>query len=63
MNRNIYLLNVNVNCNIYFYIPTLGTGVLTVVNNHGIKKLRMLFAHAIISMVHGLWELWILHSF
>lgn len=41
----------------------LGTGVLAVVNNCGIKKVRMLFAHVNISMVHRLRELWILHSF
>lgn len=41
----------------------LGTGVLAVVNNWGIKKLRMLFARMNIPVVHGLRELWILHSF
>lgn len=34
----------------------LGTGVLTVVNNCGIKKVMMLFAHVNISMARGLWE-------
>lgn len=45
---------MNINCDTHFCVPTLGTGVLTVVNKCGIKKLRMLFAHMNIFMVHGL---------